>query len=61
MTQIIKYIAVNTANNEPLFESDSYKFLLKFVHKVMTKHPEKGEIKIYKRIITVEENEMIED
>jgi hypothetical protein len=51
----IKYVAINTQNNEPMMESSSYTFLVKFLQKVTT---DKKSIKIYKKIITVETEEM---
>lgn len=51
----IKYVAVNTHNNnEPLFESVSYIVLIKMINKLA----HKDAIKIYKKTITVETEEM---
>lgn len=54
----IKYVAVNTHNNEPLYESDSYIFLVKLLQKVTAKSHDDKAIKIYKKIITTETEEM---
>lgn len=54
----IKYVAINTNNNEPLYESESYLFLVKMIQKVTAKKTNTPPIKIYKKIITEEVKEM---
>lgn len=50
----IKYVAVNTHNNKPLYESASYIFLVKLINKLA----DKKSVKIYKKTITVETEEV---
>lgn len=49
----IKYVAVNTHNNKPLYESTSYIFLVKLINKLA----DKKSVKIYKKTIAVETEE----
>ena len=46
-----KYVAINTLNNEPILESESYKVLHKMLSKSISVDKEKS-IKIYKKVIT---------
>ena len=46
-----KYVAINTLNNEPILESESYKVLHKMLAKSISADKEKS-IKIYKKVIT---------
>lgn len=48
----IKYVAVNSINKEPLYESDSYFFLIRVIQKLAAKSVDTSTIKIYKKVIT---------
>lgn len=55
-----RYVAINTINNEPILEADSYKVLHKIISKSLTSDKEKA-VKIYKRVITETLSEIGED
>ena len=55
-----RYVAINTINNEPILEAESYKVLHKMLSKSLTSDKEKA-VKIYKRVITETLSEIGED